>query len=66
MLAPDSRLEMGIVFAIHLGNVAMIRKTEIVVVADDQVFVDCNAHNSAGMNQLAGNLLVFLGWPWLS
>jgi hypothetical protein len=57
---------MGVELAIHFGNVAVIRKTEIGVVADDKVLVNSNAHNPAGMNQLLGNLLIFPGWPWLS
>ena len=41
---------MVVVLAIHFGNVAVIRKTEIGVVADYKVFVNSNAHNPAGMN----------------
>ena len=41
---------MGVELVVHLGNVAVICETEIGIVADDQMFVNGNAHDSAGMN----------------
>ena len=58
----DTRL----VLAVHLRNIALVCETEIGIVADDQVLVDRDSHDPAGMNQLAGNEPVFTGWLWLS
>lgn len=41
---------MGVVLAIHFGNVAVIRKAEIGVVADYEMLVDGDPHDPAGMN----------------
>jgi hypothetical protein len=41
----------------------MVCKTEIAVVSDNQVFVDRNAHDPAGLDELPGEEPVLLGRP---
>ena len=51
--------DTSLVLAVHFGDVTSIRETKIGVVANDQVLMDRDSHDSAGVNQLAGNEPVF-------
>ena len=47
------------ILPVHTFNISLIRKTEIVIVANDDMFVHDHAHHLAGKNQLTGNGNVF-------
>ena len=55
----SSLLVLHIELAIHAGNMAFIRKTEIPVVPYDQMFMNGYAHYLAGKNELTcyGNII---------
>ena len=54
-----------LIFTVHLGDMTVICKTEICIVPDNEVLVDRDAHDPAGVDQLLGDEFVFPGWPGL-
>jgi hypothetical protein len=53
------------IFAVQLSDVTVVCKTEIGVVSYDEVLVNSNPHDPAGVDQLPGDEFVFTGRPWL-
>jgi len=48
-------LRIFMVLAIHLGDLPLVCKTEILIIADHNVLMNGNSHRLAGKKQLAGN-----------
>ncbi len=55
-------LKVQIKLPTHLQNLALIRKTVVTVIADDDVLVNSETHYFAGINKLPGNGNIFGGW----
>jgi len=44
-----------LIFPSHLLNMSLIRKTEIAIVPDDDVIMNCDPHDPAGEHELSGD-----------
>lgn len=54
-----------LIYAVHLSDMTVICKTEIGVVPDDEMLMDRDPHDPAGVDQLLGDEFVFPGWSGL-
>ena len=49
---------VGLILSVYLSDVAVICKTEISIVPNNEVFVNGDSHDAAGMDELSGDELV--------
>ena len=61
MIADLALLNQCVIFAGHLINIALVGKAEVLIVADDNMFMDSDAHNPARKNQLPCNCDILMG-----
>ena len=59
-------LNQRVIFPGHLVNIALVGKTEIAIIADDNMFMNSHAHDPARKYQLPCYGDIFRGWMGIS
>ena len=66
MIADSALLNQCIIFPYHLANISPVGKAEVLIIADNNMFMNGNAHDLASKYQLPCNGDVLLGWMGIS